>query len=488
MVLRRNRLLITSILAAGICGYLTPAPAQDPAPAGADPFAEVGTTSNPAATTFQPNFGNAPATDANASPANTTPVGPAVTGGPIEASQFKDTTPLADSVSPFGGPSAAVGPPITADLPPGALAPAGDTTASATPAVVDASVAPNTAISQGIIAPGSEDAAALTSSPSSPFGSGPTSSMTSGEPAPASGNTANNGKGISQLYEFRYVPSATFNGRKIVTRKQLTRDEAAAFDTAVSAEFSKLAEEGKLPNQRFAKGVGNSQEWGQWMLYAFQLQNWSIYCRDVALGGTGFKFNPDTDIHWPGDPKPNTNGQAGVAGDQFGGGGKDGGGRPQRPANIVNENRSLDDQVLDFVPIPDTRGGTQQAVVVDPKQMDDQAKTIYNNFLTELRSEEKKQTAFLKKLAGDIDQRARDRQAYGEWRDNQKRIVLDYVNDWNRRYEGKVVTVAGVRYELYKPGTVPTNTTRYANIVVTDYELTPYDLLNDDGSLRGPAK
>ncbi|MCC6547981.1 hypothetical protein IT570_12515 [Candidatus Sumerlaeota bacterium] len=427
-----------------MCGAISPARAQDPAgapfasaDATADPFSEVGAADKPAATSFQPDFGASPSTDPGAAPA--------AAASPSGAAATTDAVALLDAAADAG---TATAPPVAATQP------------------ADASFSPF----------GSPEAGATAAAP-----------PTEGQATAATGNTANGGKGISQLFEFRYVPSATFNGRKIVTRKQMTRDEAAAFDTAVAAEFAKLAEEEKLPNKRFTKGA-NAQEWGQWMLYAFQLDNWSIYCRDVALGGTGFKFDPEKDIHWPGDPsKSELDSQAGAG--EFSEGGGKGGGRPERPQNIYNENRSLDDQVMDFVPVPDTRGGQNQAsAVVDPKQMDDQAKEIYNKFLTALRAEEQRQTEFLKKLAGDIDQRARDRDAYAEWRNNQKRIVLDYVNDWNRRYEGKVVTVAGVRYELYKPGTVPASTTRFANIVVTDYELTPYDLLNEDGSLRGPAK
>ena len=440
MVSRRTNVLITSILAAGLCGIFAPVLAQDPgAPAAADPAADPFMNSTPAGTetTFDPSFGApaAPAAPEAASPVATAPDG-AITPGAVSA----DAVAAGEVTSPFAS-------------------------------------APGAAP----VAPAPADATAATAA--APATGGPTA---------GTGNTANNGKGISQLYEFRYVPSASFNGRKIVTRKQMTRDEAAAFDTAVAAEFAKMAEEGVLPNKRFNKATGNSQEWGQWMLYAFQLENWATYCSNVALGGTNFKFDPNNDIKWPGDPTKQELAQATSAGGEFagdGGSGKGGGGRPERPKNIYNENRSLDDQVMDFVPVPDTRGGQgQQPTVVDPKQMDDQTKEIYNRFLTALRAEEKRQTEFLKKLANDIDQRARDRASYAEWRDNQKHIVMDYVNDWNRRYEGKVVTVAGVRYELYKPGTVPKNTTRYANIVVTDYELTPYDLLNEDGSLRGPAK
>ncbi len=454
------RILATAMVGV-VCGIASPLVAQD------DPFAAA----------------------APAEPAS--PFGGAAPAAPEAASPFGDAAPPAEANDPFATAPAA---PTTTFQPSFGTAPA------APPA--DAAAAPDAATATAPAPPASDDPFGAVTAPeaapiSSPFGGpaapvnvdamagGPAPAAPEGGAAPAATNT---GKGIAQLFEFRYIPSATFNGKKVVTRKQLTKEEAAAFDASVIAEFGKLATDDKLPNKAFNKTTNTAQEWGQWLLYAHQLDNWTIYCRDVALAGSSNKTDPEEDIHWPGDPKKDEAAQGAGQEVADAGGGKGGGSRPPRPTNIYNENRSLDDQVTDFFSVPDTRQGTQGRQVIDPKQMDDQAKKLYDAFLTDLREVEKKQTAFVKKLQNDIAQRQRDREGYQEWRDNQKRIVMDYVEEWNRRYEGRIVTVAGVRYEMYKPGTEPTNATRFANIVVTDYDLTPYDLLNEDGTLRGPAR
>jgi hypothetical protein len=114
--------------------------------------------------------------------------------------------------------------------------------------------------------------------------------------------------------------------------------------------------------------------------------------------------------------------------------------------------------------------------------------TIYRSYLETLRAYEETQQYFMGQLLKDLDDRKRQRAEYAEWRQEQRDRIIDYVNEWSRRYEGNVVMIAGVRYELYSPGTVPPAAPRGANIVETDYDLTPYDLLNEDGTLRGPAR
>lgn len=330
----------------------------------------------------------------------------------------------------------------------------------------------------GAAAPmGFGEAPAPTNGPVSPFGQQAGATTT----AAPSGT----GRGIAQLFDFRYVEVSNVLGKTTVIRKQMTKEEAEVFDTTVKNYYAGLARDGKLPNSTFSAGVDNADEWASWLLYSNQLELWARYCRDIPLAGGQVEFDPKADIIWPGDPRGTEIGGQGAAALQ-GGGEKDGG--STRPRNIYNENRSLDEQLTDFVPVADTRQNGQGRTVIDPKQMDDQAKKIYDNFLDKLREVERTQHTFALNLQRDIEDRARRRDEYAEWRQNQTRIIMDYVEEWSRRYDNKIVTVAGVRYELYKPGSVPTNTTRFANIVVTDYDLTPYDLLNEDGSLRGPSK
>lgn len=306
--------------------------------------------------------------------------------------------------------------------------------------------------------------------------------------------TAEEGRGISQLFQFRFVVRFGRDGRQIVTRQRMTREEAELFDQELKAYFREIVDAGDAPN--YQAGVHNPDEWSEWLAYANQVQLWSMYCRDVVLVGTGFEFDPAADIPWPFDVQQarqaaaeEAQGTAGGAG-EFGGE-REGGAprqRPQRPADIRNENRSLDDQLADFSIVPDTRqqqGGGNP--VIDPAQMNEAIVAIYQQFNSRLRAFEQEQVAFMQDFRRDLEARAQKREAYAEWRQEQKEMIIEYIEEWSRRYEGQVLTIAGVRYELYKPGTEPSQGSRGANIVVTDYDITPYDLLDSTGRLRGPS-
>lgn len=299
--------------------------------------------------------------------------------------------------------------------------------------------------------------------------------------------TASQGTGISQLFEFRFAVRFGRDGRQIVTRQRMTREEAEVFDQNLKSYYREIVDAGDAPN--FQAGVHNPDEWAEWLAYANQLQLWSMYCRDVVLVGTGTEFDPAVDIPWPYDVQQAREAAAQEAQGNAGGGGEFGGERerPQRPADIRNENRSLDDQLADFSIVPDTRqqGGGGNPVI-DPAQMNDAASTIYQTFNSVLRAFEQQQVAFMQDFRRDLEARAQKREAYAEWREDQKELIIEYIDEWSRRYEGQVLTIAGVRYELYKPGTEPPQGVRGANVVVTDFDITPYDLLDEDGRLRGP--
>ncbi len=392
-----------------------------------NPFAPSGNTGN-ASSPFAPSFGEneAPAADTGSSTSN--PFASGDTTGSQPASPFgsSTTTPSAPSSSPFGGSTS------QASSSPGAVNPFASSSDSA---------------------------------PSAP------SADTS-----TAGSTGASGSGIAELYQFRYVAKKRTDGEVAIIRKRMNKQEAETFDQDLKNYYNELALAGELPN--FTPGSTNTSadEWAQWMAYSNQLMLWSRYCRDVVLIGSDYEFDPNTDIQWPGTP------QAAETETQ--------GGRPQAPELIINENRSLDDQAADFLPVPDTRGGGQggQGTVIDPEQMNDVAKGIYNDFLYELRAYEEDQVMFMRDLKQSLDNRESKRLAYEDWKESRREQVHEYVLEWGRRYSGQVLTIAGVRYELYRPGNVPSQVPRGTNVVVTDFDITPYDLLNDDGTLRGPAQ
>src|SRR5690606_11087032 len=117
------------------------------------------------------------------------------------------------------------------------------------------------------------------------------------------------------------------------------------------------------------------------------------------------EFDPVVDIPWPYDVQlareaAAEEAQGGAGGGEFGGERE----RPQRPADIRNENRSLDDQLADFSIVPDTRqqqGGGNP--VIDPAQMNEAVSAIYQNFNTILRGFEQQQVAFMQDFRRDLE-------------------------------------------------------------------------------------
>jgi hypothetical protein len=304
--------------------------------------------------------------------------------------------------------------------------------------------------------------------------------------APATAGATGTQGGISTLYDFRYIEVPRIRDESVIVRRRMTVEEAREWDKEQIAIFVEAAANGEYP--LFNPGVQTAEDWAEWMLYADQVDKWDRYVRNVVLVGTEYSEQEST-ISWPGDrliPQPAEEGgnQGGNFGDEASL--MEGGGRQSR--NIYNENRSLDEQLYDFNPLADTRPGKQGQTVYDPKQMDDQSVALYGEYMTQLREYELSQVAFMQQLERDLETRRVARESYQEWREAQIAKVLDFVHEWERRYEGKVTTIAGVRYELYRPENVPQVSTRGANIVVTDYDLTPYDILNEDGTLRGPSR
>jgi hypothetical protein len=436
-----------------------------------------------------------------AAPPGEPPPAPADAAAPVNPFAAPPDAPPAEPMNPFASDAAALPPAPEADPAPATFEPSFGATSNpfeATPDPDDAMAAPDPAAPEEAAAPADTAAAA---NPFSFGGAAPATdstapAATTESSAPftfASPSTAagEGGRGISQLFTFRFVVKLGRDGRQIVTRQRLTREEAEIFDNELKAYFRGVVDSGEAPN--FQAGANNPDEWAEWLAYANQLQLWTTYVRDVVLVGTGYEFDPATQLPWPYDVQQEREQQLAAeqgrnAGDQGGLSGEHEGGRPQAPADIRNENRSLDDQLADFSIVPDTRQGSQGAAVIDPAQMDEASVALYKQFNSTLRSFEQEQVDFMKRFKDDLEKRKQKREAYAEWRQNQKELILEYLEEWSRRYEGQVVTIAGVRYELFKPGNVPSNVTRGANVVITDYDITPYDLLDETGRLRGPSR
>ncbi len=88
-------------------------------------------------------------------------------------------------------------------------------------------------------------------------------------------------------------------------------------------------------------------------------------------------------------------------------------------------------------------------------------------------------------LVNGLRERQEQRAKYAEWMGDRQNLVQEYAKDWARKYDGTEFDVDGVQFLVSekKPlENVPSNT---RNIVV-DKQVVPYDLLNDDGTLKRP--
>lgn len=313
------------------------------------------------------------------------------------------------------------------------------------------------------------------------------------------GTTEPSDTGISQLHTFRYIKQRNFLGNDVVVRRRMTLAEAEQFDDTVRAYFLELLNDGEI--EQFQPGSGNPNEWAVWLTYAAQVELWSEYATNIVMAGSEVGFERP-EISWPGDPAEGDQQQQQALIGGFPGAMGPGGMQPG------GQQDSGTDDGFEFSPVPDTRGGQQPqpafaggqfgggfgggfggaqgGMVIDPAQMDEQMLEIYQTTWRALRDEEDRQLALIRDLNEQLETRERMRGEYETWKVDQRDQLIEWVADWSRRYDGQTLVIAGVQYELYntdaEPGAVP----RGANLVITDYGITPYDILEEDGTLRGP--
>ncbi|MCX7014783.1 MAG: hypothetical protein NTW86_19915, partial [Candidatus Sumerlaeota bacterium] len=86
--------------------------------------------------------------------------------------------------------------------------------------------------------------------------------------------------------------------------------------------------------------------------------------------------------------------------------------------------------------------------------------------------------------------RLKDRQdarnRYAEWLHDRHSLVTDFVHDWAKKYNGQEFDVDGVEYLVTEYGEKEPNVGPNSRNLVIDKVVTPYDLLNDDGTLKRP--
>ncbi|MFH0793378.1 MAG: hypothetical protein V2A74_05035 [bacterium] len=82
-----------------------------------------------------------------------------------------------------------------------------------------------------------------------------------------------------------------------------------------------------------------------------------------------------------------------------------------------------------------------------------------------------------------LDERENQRLRYQEWLTDRQREVIEYADNWSKRLDGSQVKIEGTLY-LISPKPLD-HIPRGSVNVVTD-KLTPYDLLNSDGTVKQP--
>lgn len=304
-----------------------------------------------------------------------------------------------------------------------------------------------------------------------------------GQAAAAAGDRVEGG--IKQVFDFRYIRVTRWDGSRFVERQTLTTEEAQAFDNALIEQYTRLANNGSLPGftPGGAGGTGGGtavdpRSWATWYHYAKQLELWGEYCEAMLFKGIEIERSVE-DIRFPGDGAATAG--AGAQADPLAG--------MTGPNRLIaqNQNKSLDDQTGEFF----TFGGEAgQAAPTEfgPEVMDGQAADLYNEWLETLREFEAEQQRFMVQLDERLTRRDIDRKAYDEWRAEQLRLVTERVDDWARRYDGSVAIINNQRFELYKPGEVPRSVPAGTTIVETNFRLTPYDILDEGGKLRGEER
>jgi len=86
---------------------------------------------------------------------------------------------------------------------------------------------------------------------------------------------------------------------------------------------------------------------------------------------------------------------------------------------------------------------------------------------------------------GRLELRENRRKDYRQWLEDQKQIVVDFTRAWARKENQQEITIDGTVYLLSSEPmeNVPRNT-----VNVVSQELTPYDILNADGTLKKPVE
>ncbi len=281
------------------------------------------------------------------------------------------------------------------------------------------------------------------------------------------------------VYESKMVDDV-----EVVTRKGLTLEEYTAWYLPLHTEWREKSQKGLIPGQPRTNPNDPviHHHIAAWKIYYDQLDLWQKYLKQTIFEDEAMKATI-SEIQW---------GQVGGA--QAGGApGMGPGAGFSGPEALVaaNQNKSMDSQVGEFFSPASGPGGGPSgttARIATRKDIKNQVDEIYDVLKLQGADLSKRVNAIAQGFVNRLESRDTQRVAYFNELDAQKRQVIERAEEWGKRLAGEVVEVDGIRYELYSPAIGIANPEGASDTVrvVTDH-LSPYDILNTDGSLKKPA-
>lgn len=279
-----------------------------------------------------------------------------------------------------------------------------------------------------------------------------------------------------ETYTWRYE-RAPVGGQETIRRIRMTWEEGQAWDKVRTDVYLEEARRGQIPGQ--PQGADPNAV-AAWKLYYEQLKLWEEYVQQTCFGGVPLKGTLG-EVRWSSNPV--------VQGPGDPGGMAVGGGAEALVA--ANQNKSLDQQTGDFFTFGSSppAGPDGQRPPLTRENILSQITSLHEVLKQQGKETDDEIYRVNQRIATGLAEREGQRLAYKNWLMDQKDFVIEAALEWGKVQQGEIVFVDGIQYELYSPAHGLPQGEGAANVVrvVTD-NLSPYDLLNPDGTIRQPLQ
>lgn len=279
-----------------------------------------------------------------------------------------------------------------------------------------------------------------------------------------------------ETYTWRYERSAV-GGEETVRRVRMTWEEGQAWDKVRIDTFLEQARRGQIPGQ--PQGA-DPNAIAAWKLYYEQLKLWEEYVKQTCFGGIPLKGTLE-EVRWSNNPVPE--GQGGPGSMAVGGGAE--------AIVAANQNKSLDQQTGEFFTFGSSTPAGQEGPQppLTKEGIVSQITSLHDVLKQQALEEDDRVYRANQMIATGLTEREGQRLAYQNWLQDQKEFVVETALEWGKVQQGQIVFVDGIQYELYSPAYGMPKGEGASNVVrvVTD-NLSPYDLLNPDGTIRQPLQ